>query len=105
MNTEIDKELNSLLETDSDFIEELSRELENEGIHLSNDLLSNILTSYEARKIYIVKGLLDNLMMGFDDFSFPLDPPPMVDVTPLRRQSSQEKKDDSFSKLDTDVIM
>ena len=46
----MDLGLEAFLEPDSDFIEDLCQHLEEEGIHLTNELLVQILSVYEERK-------------------------------------------------------
>ena len=46
----MDLGIESFLEPDSDFIEELCEHLEGEGIHLTSELLVQILSKYEDHK-------------------------------------------------------
>lgn len=56
--------LEAFLEPDSDFIEDLCQHLEEEGIHLTNELLVQILSVYEERKYGFFKELIENLVGG-----------------------------------------
>ncbi|MEE0880041.1 MAG: hypothetical protein UIL36_00385, partial [Turicibacter sp.] len=55
----LDLGLESFLEPDSDFIEELCEHLEIEGIHLTNELLVQIISKYEDHKFSFFKELIE----------------------------------------------
>ena len=52
-----------MLEANSEFIEALVEQLEQEGIHLTNDLLTQILAAYEERKFSLVKDVLESVLL------------------------------------------
>ena len=60
----MDLGLEAFLEPDSDFIENLCEHLEAEGIHLTNELLVQILSVYEEQKYGFFKELIENLVGG-----------------------------------------
>ena len=64
--------IESFLEPDSDFIEELCDHLEAEGIHLTSDLLVQILSKYEDHKFSFFKELIEQLV-GADNMALPTD--------------------------------
>lgn len=60
----MDLGLEAFLEPDSDFIEDLCQHLETQGIHLTNELLVQILSIYEEEKYSFFKELIENLVGG-----------------------------------------
>lgn len=60
----MDLGLEAFLEPNSDFIENLCEHLEAEGIHLTNELLVQILSVYEEQKYGFFKELIENLVGG-----------------------------------------
>lgn len=60
----MDLGLEAFLEPNSDFIENLCEHLEAEGIHLTNELLVQILSAYEEQKYGFFKELIENLVGG-----------------------------------------
>lgn len=68
----MDLGIESFLEPDSDFIEELCEHLEGEGIHLTSELLVQILSKYEDHKFSFFKELIEQLV-GADNMALPTD--------------------------------
>jgi len=56
-----DLEIDKILEVDSKFIESLCQQLEKDGIHLTNQLLVEILSKYENQKLELLKGVIEQI--------------------------------------------
>lgn len=103
----IDDSMDELLSSDSDFIESLCEQLEEDGIHLTKDLLANILSAYEEQKFVLVKNHIEQLireegveMTGGQDghpiLKFILDG--------KMRHEDEDDENDPFITLDTKYI-
>ena len=90
----MDLGIESFLEPDSDFIEELCEHLEGEGIHLTSELLVQILSKYEDHKFSFFKELIEQLV-GADNMALPTDGGPAVIqvVMDVKRDRKQKDKD------------
>ena len=104
MNMDLELELSNFLETDSDFIQALCQQLEDDGIHLNNDLLTRILHAYEERKTDILKGFLENVL-GHEDLPFPTEGSSIIHMVMDGPSRKQERNDKNLEILDTDIIM
>lgn len=102
----LDLGLESFLEPDSDFIEELCEHLEVEGIHLTNELLVQIISKYEDHKFSFFKELIEQLV-GPDNMNLPTDGGPAVIQVVMdgkRKVKQQEKELDNLSEVDSKLL-
>ena len=92
----MDLGLEAFLEPDSDFIEELCEHLEGEGIHLTSELLVQILSKYEDHKFSFFKELIEQLV-GADNMALPTDGGPAVIQVVMdgKRDRKQKDKDEN----------
>lgn len=92
----MDLGIESFLEPDSDFIEELCEHLEGEGIHLTSELLVQILSKYEDHKFSFFKELIEQLV-GADNMALPTDGGPAVIQVVMdgKRDRKQKDKDEN----------
>ena len=88
----MDLGIESFLEPDSDFIEELCEHLEGEGIHLTSELLVQILSKYEDHKFSFFKELIEQLV-GADNMALPTDGGPAVIQVVLDGKRDRKQKD------------
>ncbi|MDB8545409.1 hypothetical protein PNV01_11380 [Turicibacter sanguinis] len=101
----MDLGLEAFLEPDSDFIEDLCQHLEEEGIHLTNELLVQILSVYEERKYGFFKELIENLVGGENSLLSADGGPAVIQVVmdgkgELKKKESKSKElNDLDSKL------
>lgn len=94
----MDLGLEAFLEPDSDFIEGLCQHLEEEGIHLTNELLVQILSVYEERKYGFFKGLIENLVGG-ENSSLSADGGPAVIQVVMDGKGELKKKESKSKEL------
>ena len=102
----LDLGLESFLEPDSDFIEELCEHLEIEGIHLTNELLVQIISKYEDHKFSFFKELIEQLA-GSDNMNLPTDGGPAVIQVVMdgkRKGKKQEQELDNLSEVDSKLL-
>ena len=98
--------IESFLETDSDFIEELCQQLELDGIHLTNDLLVQILSKYEDHKFNFFKELIDHLI-GVENLPLSNDGGPAVIQVVMdgkRERKQGDKEDELFIEADSALL-
>ena len=88
----MDLGIESFLEPDSDFIEELCEHLEGEGIHLTSELLVQILSKYEDHKFSFFKELIEQLV-GADNMALPTDGGPAVIQVVMDGKRDRKQKD------------
>ena len=88
----MDLGIESFLEPDSDFIEELCEHLEGEGIHLTSELLVQILSKYEDHKFSFFKELIEQLV-GADNMALPTDGGPAVIQVVIDGKRDRKQKD------------
>lgn len=100
----MDLGIDSFLEPDSDFIEELCEHLEGEGIHLTNELLVQILSKYEDHKLSFFKELIEHLV-GADNMSLPTDGGPAVIQVVMDGKRNQKQKDKDEDLIDVDSTL
>ena len=102
----MDLGIESFLEPDSDFIEELCEHLEGEGIHLTSELLVQILSKYEDHKFSFFKELIEQLV-GADNMALPTDGGPAVIQVVMdgKRDRKQKDKDkDHLVEVDSTLL-
>ena len=102
----LDLGLESFLEPDSDFIEELCEHLEVEGIHLTNELLVQIISKYEDHKFSFFKDLIEQLV-GTDNMNLSTDGGPAVIQVVMdskRKGKQQEKELDNLNEVDSKLL-
>ena len=102
----LDLGLESFLEPDSDFIEELCEHLEIEGIHLTNELLVQIISKYEDHKFSFFKELIEQLV-GSDNMNLPTDGGPAVIQVVMdgkRKVKKKEQEPDHLSEVDSKLL-
>lgn len=101
----MDLGLESFLEPDSDFIEELCEHLEAEGIHLTNELLVQILSKYEDHKFSFFKELIEQLV-GPDNVALPTDGgPAVIQVVMDGKRNRKQKNTDEDQLTDVDSTL
>ena len=101
----MDLGLESFLEPDSDFIEELCEQLEGEGIHLTNELLVQILSKYEDHKFSFFKELIEQLV-GADNMALPTDGgPAVIQVVMDGKRDRKQKDKDKDHLVDVDSTL
>ena len=101
----MDLGLESFLEPDSDFIEELCEHLEAEGIHLTNELLVQILSKYEDHKFSFFKELIEQLV-GPDNEALPTDGgPAVIQVVMDGKRNRKQKNTDEDQLTDVDSTL
>ena len=86
-----DLEIDKILETDSDFIEYLCQQLEKEGIHLTNQLLVDILSKYEDQKLELLKDVIEQIT---NQEGFPLNEPGGTSIIQVVVDGSRNKEDE-----------
>lgn len=102
----LDLGLESFLEPNSDFIEELCEHLENEGIHLTNELLVQIISKYEDHKFSFFKDLIEQLV-GPDNMNLPTDGGPAVIQVVMdgkKKVKQQEQEIDNLNEVDSKLL-
>ena len=102
----MDLGIESFLEPDSDFIEELCEHLEGEGIHLTSELLVQILSKYEDHKFSFFKELIEQLV-GADNMALPTDGGPaviQVDMDGKRVRKQKDKDEDHLVDVDSTLL-
>ncbi|WP_235069471.1 hypothetical protein [Turicibacter sp. TJ11] len=102
----MDLGLESFLEPDSDFIEELCDHLEAEGIHLTNELLVQILSKYEDHKFNFFKELIEQLV-GPDQMGLSTDGNPAVIQVVMdgkRHKKQKNKEEDPLIDMDSTLL-
>lgn len=101
----MDLGIESLLEPDSDFIEELCEHLEGEGIHLTSELLVQILSKYEDHKFSFFKELIEQLV-GADNMALPTDGgPAVIQVVMDGKRDRKQKDKDKDHLVDVDSTL
>lgn len=95
----MDLGLEAFLEPDSDFIENLCQHLEAEGIHLTNELLVQILSVYEEQKYGFFKDVIEKLV-GDAAGSLSEDGGPAVIQVVMDGKGELKKKESKSHKLD-----
>ena len=101
----LDLGLESFLEPDSDFIEELCEHLEGEGIHLTSELLVQILSKYEDHKFSFFKELIEQLV-GADNMALPTDGgPAVIQVVMDGKRDRKQKDKDKDHLVDVDSTL
>ena len=99
-------EIEKILDADSEFIESLCKQLEKEGIHLTNELLEKILTIYEAEKFKALKNLIEYIMEQEDIPLNNQNGSSIIQVVVDGKKSTQEKEElDSDFKIDSKYII
>ena len=102
----MDLGIESFLEPDSDFIEELCEHLEGEGIHLTSELLVQILSKYEDHKFSFFKELIEQLV-GADNMALPTDGGPAVIQVVMdgkRDRKQKDKHEDHLVDVDSTLL-
>ena len=102
----MDLGIESFLEPDSDFIEELCEHLEGEGIHLTSELLVQILSKYEDHKFSFFKELIEQLV-GADNMALPTDGGPAVIQVVMdgkRDRKQKDKHEDNLVDVDSTLL-
>lgn len=101
----MDLGIESFLEPDSDFIEELCEHLEGEGIHLTSELLVQILSKYEDHKFSFFKELIEQLV-GADNMALPTDGgPAVIQVVMDGKRDRKQKDKDKDHLVDVDSTL
>ena len=101
----MDLGIESFLEPDSDFIEELCEHLEGEGIHLTSELLVQILSKYEDHKFSFFKELIEQLV-GADNMALPTDGgPAVIQVVMDGKRKKKQKDKDKDHLVDVDSTL
>ena len=101
----MDLGIESFLEPDSDFIEELCEHLEGDGIHLTSDLLVQILSKYEDHKFSFFKELIEQLV-GADNMALPTDGgPAVIQVVMDGKRDRKQKDKDKDHLVDVDSTL
>lgn len=104
---DMDLGLESFLEPDSEFIEELCEHLEGEGIHLTNELLVQIISKYEDHKFSFFKDLIEQLV-GPDNMALAADGGPSVIQVVMdgkkRDRKQKDSDDDHFAEVDSKLL-
>ena len=101
----MDLGIESFLEPDSDFIEELCEHLEGEGIHLTSELLVQILSKYEDHKFSLFKELIEQLV-GADNMALPTDGgPAVIQVVMDGKRDRKQKDKDKDHLVDVDSTL
>ena len=101
----MDLGIESFLEPDSDFIEELCEHLEGEGIHLTSELLVQILSKYEDHKFSFFKELIEQLV-GADNMALPTDGgPAVIQVVMDGKRDRKQKDKDKDHLVDVDYTL
>ena len=101
----MDLGIESFLEPDSDFIEELCEHLEGEGIHLTSELLVQILSKYEDHKFSFFKELIEQLV-GADNMALPTDGgPAVIQVVMDGKRDRKQKDKDQDHLVDVDSTL
>ena len=101
----MDLGIESFLEPDSDFIEELCEHLEGEGIHLTSELLVQILSKYEDHKFSFFKELIEQLV-GADNMALPTDGgPAVIQVVMDGKRDRKQKDKDKDHLVDADSTL
>ena len=97
MKQDMDLGFDAFLEPDSEFIDEVCRCLEDQGIHLTNDLLVQIISMYEEHKFKFFKDMLDQLV-GQDISALSNDGGPAVVqvVMDCKRMGKSKDKDEEY---------
>lgn len=92
MKQDMDLGFDSFLEPNSEFIEEVCHRLEDQGIHLTNDLLVQIISMYEEHKFNFFKDVLDQLV-GQDITNLSNDGGPAVVQVVMDGKKMGKRKD------------
>ena len=101
----MDLGIESFLEPDSDFIEELCEHLEGEAIHLTSELLVQILSKYEDHKFSFFKELIEQLV-GADNMALPTDGgPAVIQVVMDGKRDRKQKDKDKDHLVDVDSTL
>ena len=101
----MDLGIESFLEPDSDFIEELCEHLEGEGMHLTSELLVQILSKYEDHKFSFFKELIEQLV-GADNMALPTDGgPAVIQVVMDGKRDRKQKDKDKDHLVDVDSTL
>ena len=101
----MDLGIESFLEPDSDFIEELCEHLEGEGIHLTSELLVQILSKYEDHKFSFFKELIEQLV-GAHNMALPTDGgPAVIQVVMDGKRDRKQKDKDKDHLVDVDSTL
>ena len=101
----MDLGIESFLEPDSDFIEELCEHLEGDGIHLTSELLVQILSKYEDHKFSFFKELIEQLV-GADNMALPTDGgPAVIQVVMDGKRDRKQKDKDKDHLVDVDSTL
>ena len=101
----MDLGIESFLEPDSDFIEELCEHLEGEGIHLTSELLVQILSKYEDHKFSFFKELIEQLVWA-DNIALPTDGgPAVIQVVMDGKRDRKQKDKDKDHLVDVDSTL
>lgn len=101
----MDLGIESFLEPDSDFIEELCEHLEGEGIHLTSELLVQILSKYEDHKFSFFKELIEQFV-GADNMALPTDGgPAVIQVVMDGKRDRKQKDKDKDHLVDVDSTL
>ncbi|MBP3907363.1 MAG: hypothetical protein J6D33_00355 [Turicibacter sp.] len=101
----MDLGIESFLEPDSNFIEELCEHLEGEGIHLTSELLVQILSKYEDHKFSFFKELIEQLV-GADNMALPTDGgPAVIQVVMDGKRDRKQKDKDKDHLVDVDSTL
>lgn len=93
--------LDSLLEPDSELIQDLCEELEENGIHLTNELLAQILVAYEETKFDFFREMIEQAV-GKDELSAMNGAPSVIQVVMDPKANKKDK--DSLDDVDTKYL-
>ena len=96
----------AFLEPDSEFIDEVCSCLEDQGIHLTNDLLVQIISMYEEHKFKFFKDMLDQLV-GQDISALSNDGGPAVVQVVMdgkRMGKSKDKDEEYLGDIDSNFL-
>ena len=103
----MDLGLDAFLEPDSDFIQDLCEQLEEDGIHLTNELLVQILSSYEEHKYSFFKEIIEKLVGG-ENNPLALDGGPAVIQVVMDGKrgpkKNKEDKEEHLIEVDSDLL-
>lgn len=100
----MDLEIDKLLESDSDFIEKLCKQLEQENIHLTHELLVKILSEYEEQKFDLVRGFLEQLI-GQEILPFEEGSHSIIQVAMSRKQEEEDAEEELLSDVDSEYLV
>ncbi len=98
---DLDLGIDGLLEPDSDLVLDLCESLEEQDIHLTGELLAQILQEYESYKLSYFKEMIENLV-GPEELDR-LGGPSVVQVV-MEPKGRNKGKKDTLDEVDTDYL-